>query len=309
MKKAVVTGANGFVGTAVCKELSNNGIKVIAIVRSESVDTSSIMSLDNVEIQVCDLDNIHNLPKLINERDIDCFYHFAWDGTSGSLRSDAPKQINNIKHASNAVIASKGLGCKRFVYAASIMEYEIINTMRENIPPIPCEIYSVAKLCADYICKILARDCGIEYISGLITNIYGPGEISQRFINKTIRKMLINEHCSFTNGEQTYDFIYIDDAAKAFRAIGENGVDGKSYYVGSLNPRPLKEFINTMKNEIDPELSIGLGELPSRLTAMSYASFDINALKKDTGFEPSVSFEDGIRRTISWLKEMKVDGI
>ena len=120
----------------------------------------------------------------------------------------------------------------------------------------------------------------------------------------SLRKLLNDEHCSFSAGNQLYDFIYITDAAKAFVAIGEKGKTNRTYYIGSQNPRLLKEFLIEMRDCVDPNIAIGLGELPFNGVSLSYTEFDINAVKNDTGFVPSIDFKEGINKTIEWLKEI-----
>ena len=85
--------------------------------------------------------------------------------------------------------------------------------------------------------------------------------------------MLNNEHCAFSAGNQLYDFVYITDAAQMFIEIGKHGIANRTYYIGSQKPRPLKEF-------------------------------DINAVKKDTGYIPEITFAQGIKNTLEWIKEM-----
>lgn len=83
MKKAVITGANGFIGTALCKELSAQGVRTIAIVRNSSINPSEISNLPNLKTICCDLSDIKNLDNYISEKDIDVFYHLAWSGSAG----------------------------------------------------------------------------------------------------------------------------------------------------------------------------------------------------------------------------------
>jgi nucleoside-diphosphate-sugar epimerase len=150
--------------------------------------------------------------------------------------------------------------------------------------------------------RTIAGSAGIDYIRAVISNIYGPGELSPRLINTSIRKMLNGEHCAFSAGNQLYDFIYIDDAAKTFFALGQDGRPNKTYYIGSLNPKPLKEFLLEMRDCVNPTIEIGLGELDFNGVSLSYTEFDINAVKNDTGYVPQVSFEKGIKATIAWVK-------
>ncbi len=299
MKKAVVTGANGFIGSALCKELTSRGVEVIAIVRNKNAtNIANIEHLHGVRIVCLDLSNFEKIADIITDRDVDVVYHLAWVGSSGPLRRDSNVQINNVRYTCDTVKACKKLNCKRFVFASSIMEYEIETVMATEITPEINSLYSSAKMA-----RTIAGSIGMEYIRAVISNIYGPGEMSPRIINSSIRKMLRGERCIFSEGKQTYDFIYIDDAAKAFIAIGEKGVSNRTYYIGSQNPKPLKNFLCALRDQVDPSIEIGLGELPFNGISLTYKEFDIYAVKNDTGFIPEVEFAEGIRRTIEWIEE------
>lgn len=303
MKKAIVTGANGFVGTAVCKELWERGVEVIAVVRHPDEDINSIAVNSGIRIVYSDLSSFGKLADLIPDRDIDVLYHFAWVGSAGKLRGDIDVQMKNVQYTCDTVNACAAMGCKRFVFASSIMEYEIEATMATDVTPGINTLYCSAKVAADYMARTIAGVLNVDYIRAVISNIYGPGELSPRLVNTSLRKMLNGEHCAFSTGDQMYDFIYITDAAKTFVAIGEKGKNNRTYYIGSQEPKPLKEFLLTMRNCVDPEIQIGLGEIPFKGVSLTYKEFDINAVKNDTGFVPEVTFKDGINNTIAWLRE------
>lgn len=304
MKKAIVTGANGFVGSSVCKQLSEQGVEVIAVVRHPDERISSIAENEGLRIVYSDLSNFSNLADLIPDRDVDILYHFAWMGSAGPLRGDTNVQINNVRYTCDTVKACAEMGCKRFVFASSIMEYEIEATMATDATPGINTLYCSAKVAADYMARTIAGSLGVDYIRAVISNIYGPGELSPRLVNTSLRKMIKGEHCAFSAGEQMYDFIYISDAAKAFIAIGEKGKKNKTYYIGSQEPKPLKDFLRSMRDCVDPQIEIGLGELPFNGVSLTYKEFDINAVKEDTGFVPKVSFQEGIDNTVAWLREV-----
>ena len=303
MKKVIITGANGFIGTALCRELSTKNIQVTAIVRDQESNIDNIRKIPGISIVYCELSKYEKLPQLIRDRKFDVFYHLAWVGNAGKLRGDSNVQINNIKYTCDAVKASAEIECKKFVFASSIMEYEISAVMETNNIHNINTLYSSAKIAANYMSRTLAGALGIDYIRAVVSNTYGPGEKSPRLINTSIRKLLNGEHCAFSAGEQMYDFIYIDDVAKAFAAIAEKGKSNKTYYIGSQTPKPLKHFLLELKDQINPEIEIGLGELPFDGISLSYTEFDIDAVKNDTGFEAKVKFNEGICRTIKWIKE------
>lgn len=304
MKKVIVTGANGFIGAAVCRELSVQGAEVIAIVREYGEQITSMKTNNRLRIVHCDFADFGKLAELIPDRDIDVFYHFAWIGSAGPLRGEADVQVNNVQYTCNTVRACAALGCRRFVFASSIMEYEIMAAMAADAAPGINTLYCSAKLAADYMARTMAGFLGVAYLRAVISNVYGPGERNPRLVNTSLRKMLRGEHCAFSAGEQIYDFIYITDAAKIFARIGEMGKPNKTYYIGSQNPKPLKEYLLEMRDCVDPSIPIGLGEIPFHGVSLTYQEFDINAVKDDTGFIPEVSFTEGIHHTIAWLREV-----
>lgn len=303
MKKVIVTGANGFVGAALCKELVNNGIKVYAIVKNQEADVSALEGLKGLEMVYCDLSDFINLDRYIANCEIDALYHMAWIGSAGSLRGDYETQLRNVKYTCDTLQACHKLGCSKFIFASSIMEYEIAKSMETEDAPGINSLYSEAKVTANYMARTLAASLGITYIRGVISNIYGPGEYSPRLINTSLRKMINGEHCSFSAGLQTYDFIYITDAAKIFVALGEQGISNRTYYIGSLNPKPLKDFLCEMRNQVDPTIEIGLGEIPFHGVSLNYDEFDIYAVKNDTGFVPLIDFSEGIQKTLQWIRD------
>ena len=168
-------------------------------------------------------------------------------------------------------------------------------------------LYSSAKAAANHMARTMAGEFHLDYIRALLSNVFGPGEKSPRLINTCLRKLLQGEHCAFSSGEQMYDFIYIEDAVEILAAIGERGVSNKTYYIGSQNPQPLKEFLYELRDQVDPGAEIGLGELPFEGVSLTYREFDINAVKEDTGIVPRVSFSQGIQNTVRWMKGNKTD--
>ncbi|WP_022760424.1 NAD-dependent epimerase/dehydratase family protein [Butyrivibrio sp. AD3002] len=303
LRKVIVTGANGFIGSKLCEELTSQGIEVIAIIRNEEENITAIKDLPGLKIVYCDLSDFRNLADYVEDRDVDAFYHLAWVGSAGPLRGDDVVQVNNVRYTCDTVRACSDMSCKRFIFASSIMEYEISALMETMDSPGINTLYSSAKIAADYMARTIAASLDVEYMRTVISNIYGPGETSPRLVNTSIRKLLRKEHCAFSPGEQMYDFIYIDDAVKAFVAIGEKGKNNGTYYVGSLSPKPLKEFLIELRDAVDPTAEIGLGDIPFGGVSLGYDEFDIYAIKNDTGFVPSVSFTEGIKNTAAWIKE------
>lgn len=250
-----------------------------------------------------DLSRISELKDQITDRDIDIFYHFAWAGSAGPARADTALQLQNAQWTVDSMRAAKEIGCRRFVCAGSIMEKETTAAaFTQGSEPGMGYIYGGGKLIAHCMSKSVAAQIGIEHVWAVITNAYGEGEKSPRFVNTTIRKILNNEPLQFTSGTQHYDFVHVEDVARAFYLIGENGKPFHEYIIGSSNARPLKEFILEMKRSLAPEKEFIFGDIPFTGTDLPLSAFDCSNTEKDTGFRGQISFFDGVRRTMEWIK-------
>ena len=302
VKKALVTGANGFVGSAVCRMLIKHKIEVIAVVRNPESSIKNIEGIDHIKIIYCDMQDYKSLYKKIYDDEIDIVYHFAWMGSAGNKRSDYSTQLRNIEYSLDLIKVVHNMGCNRIVFAASIMEYEVHDTIESNANVGLGIIYSTAKLSCDYMMYILCHNIGIEYIRCIISNIYGPLEESPRLINTSIRKILNNEKVAFSPGEQMYDFIYIDDAAEMFYLLGDNGKSGENYYIGTKHPKKLKYFLTELRDIVNKEAEIRVGEIPFDGVSINYAAIDLVSVERDTGYIPKVSFSDGIKKTVEWIR-------
>lgn len=306
MKKAIVTGATGFIGTYLVKELISHNVNVIAVLKdTETVMDKSIESYVYKTVY-CDLANIVNLDQFIDDRDVDVFYHLAWQGSAGSSRADVELQMQNVIWSVDSVKAAKKIGCKKYIGAGSIMEKETISAVYENnTHPGLGYIYGTGKLATHSITKSVASSLGIDHIWCMITNAYGPGEYSSRFINMTLRRIINRLSLDFTSATQNYDFIYVTDVASAFYHIGVQGIPFNNYVIGSLKAKPLKEFILEIKSEIAPRDTFNFGNIPYSGTNLLLKDFDASNLLEDTDFRPRISFREGIRKTFEWLIEVE----
>ena len=134
MKKVIVTGANGFLGTALCRELATSGIQVIAIIRNEEENVSNIVDLPGLRIVYCDFSEFKQLPEMIRERDIDVVYHLAWVGTAGPLRGNKDVQLNNIVYTCDTVQACAEMKCKKFVFAVFKITFKFVPSISTLLP-------------------------------------------------------------------------------------------------------------------------------------------------------------------------------
>ena len=247
MKKAIVTGANGFVGTWLIKELISQGVQVITVVRSTESDIKTLMQFENVRIVVCPLAEISNLPLLISDTDIDVFYHFAWTGVGGSSRSNYEMQLLNAKFACDAAVVAKKLNCMKFLCAGTITEKIAENVLNINVKA-ENMIYGVSKHTTHCILDILCKNVGIDYVWMRLSNIYGPFNTTGNIASYTLNEFRNGNTPTFSSGEQPYDLMYVEDAAKAIYLLGQCQTNENCYFIGSGTPKYLKDYLIEMCN-------------------------------------------------------------
>jgi nucleoside-diphosphate-sugar epimerase len=115
--------------------------------------------------------------------------------------------------------------------------------------------------------------------------------------------LLRGEKPALTACEQIWDFLYVDDAAKALMLLAEKGRDGEIYCVSSGQSKTLREYVSIACKVLGCDTEIGFGEIPYGETTVMHLEGNITKLRNETGFEPGISFEDGIKKTIEWARE------
>jgi len=297
----IITGAMGFVGQNIVKHINLLENSVIVIVRKKSKGNKVFD--DRINVIYADTTESINLSdeKLRTPEKKTCI-HFAWTGTSGDKRADERIQLENICFSCQIIRKAKEWNVNRFINAGSIMEYELLKTIvEEGKKPVVSSLYSIAKLSANYMMKTIAANIGIEYINIIVSNIYGPGDESCRFINFMIKKMLKNDSISLTDGKQLYDFIYIDDAIRMIFAVVEKGKAFESYYVGHDKQIPLRDFIIEAKETLHSKSELLFGEVTNLNEPLNYTEFETDKIYK-LGAVPQISFFEGIIMTSKSLK-------
>lgn len=295
MKRVIITGSTGAIGRALIKEFVDSGIEVLVFAREGSRRNGNILNHPFVQIKYCALDQLENIENDTGKT-YDVFYHFAWEGTSGEDRNDMYIQNRNVKYALDAVGAAKRFGCRLFVGAGSQAEYGCAEEkLRADTPVFPNMGYGYAKLCAGQMTREYAAQMGLGHIWVRILSVYGPGDGARSMVMSVIRELRAGRIPRLTKGEQLWDYLYSGDAAKAFRLLGEKGVVGKIYVLGSGIARPLAAYIKIIHGLVNPACEIAFGDIPYSKNQVMYLCADVSELQKDTGWKADVEFEEGIR--------------
>ena len=100
-----------------------------------------------------------------------------------------------------------------------------------------------------------------------------------------------------------WDYLYSGDAAKAFYLLGDKGIDGKTYVLGSGSARPLADYIRDIRDAVNPEMDIKLGAIPYSDKQVMYLKADTGEIESDADWKAETLFKDGILRTVSYVKK------
>lgn len=304
MKKVIITGAGGFIGGSLCEHLLKQDISVIGI----DIHEGALKRFDkyaNFTPVVATFEDYSNLTNLITDREFDVFYHYAWNGVFGAPFKDHTLQLSNTKYTCDAIYIAKELGCKKFVLAGTMNQYEVLGYMNDSeIAPRYTCIYSSSKFAADMMCKTIAHNIGIEYNSGLIAMVYGEGNKSKMVPNVVMGQLLKGEEPQLIEGNNIYDLIYIGDVVGCFEAIGKDGKNLKSYYVGHRKEqlKTFKELFLNIGEILNPNVQLNFGAFPDAST-VDYSFIDTDSLYEDTGYECKADFKESVLNTAKWLKE------
>ena len=296
MERVIVTGANGFIGSYLVNYLTKMNILVYAVVRNENSEITYMERNSYLKIIYCDMNHIHDLSSLILDQGFDVFFHLAWEGSSGKLRTDYQVQLNNVNATIQAIETAAELKCKKFVCSGSVTELVCENYLSLD----DCKLedvmyYPVAKITARYMSKLKCNDLNIEFCWAQIANIYGVGDRTGNFINMLIEHYSKGIEPSLTKGDQLADFIYVSDVAEALWGIGKYGSNMITYYVGGNHIRALRDFVIKVNALVNPDVKSGLGKKEFNGRSIDFEKIDVDKLKRHAGVTANVDFDRGIR--------------
>lgn len=303
MNTAVVTGANGFIGKALCKALLKRQVKVYAIIREGEIWSDQISPY--LQVVNLDMENYDKLPEFIKE-EIEVFFHFAWNGTFGPALTDYNLQLSNVKLACDAICAANKIKTHKFIFAGTVNELEIKGFLNQDtFEPRLAAIYGTTKLTSEMLLKILAYSFGMEINIGIIGSTYGEGDRSRMVQNIIIKHLLEGKSPKLISGDSMYDWVYIEDIVLGFIHIAQKGISQKSYYIGHQELRKFKDIVTEVRDIINPNVDLQFGELQDKMT-IDFSTIDINALANDTGYKPQANFKESILKTAEWVKNLDI---
>lgn len=312
MKKAIVTGATGFIGSALVRKLLSMNIEVLALGRKswDDVDPNRLSESKGFTYIQIDMSEIEKLPQRAKEKgwesgDSCVFYNFAWGGISGLSDLDIEAQLNNVIWSANSVNAASKLNCKKFVHVGTMEEAFASRYLnldyKKNSQYNRHVIHSIAKMTARNVLKIISQKNKIDLIVATNSHVMGPNDYRDSFLRVTLVKLISGDELVFSSGEQMFDVISVSDCANAYMKIGQFGKPCSEYWIGSGNPRPLKQYVKIMASLYPSGQDLQFGKMPYNDISLKKEDFSTKLLTQDTGFRPKYQYEEIVHEVYSWL--------
>lgn len=300
MKMAIVTGATSCVGIALINELIENGYGVTAVIRPGSNRAKVLRNeCNNADIVECDISEIKYLKNLICSRgrdevfDYDVFYHVGWSSDFEYPRYNLQGQMKNVEYTLDAMRVAKEMGCKKFLGVGSQAECGLVDRpISSKTSDDPITAYAKAK-CESYRrCSELSEELSIEFYWPRLLSAYGPFDRPKTLVMSCIDACINHKEIALSGAEQIWDYVYVNDVAKALRLIVEKGKPKKKYSVASGIGRPLKDYIQDIADVYGyQELMKGIGQRPYADNEVMYLVGDVSELYEDTGMVFDADFK------------------
>ena len=304
----VVTGGAGFIGSNIVQHLAEDGQEVRVV---DDLSTGHRENLQSAagrarlfEGSVCD----------------GALLRRAFDGADYVLHQAAlasvPRSVAdplatnraNVEGTLMVLDAARECGVRRVVYASSSSVYGDAPTLpkREDMTPRPKSPYAVSKLAGEYYCQVYNGVFGLETVALRYFNVFGPRQdptsqyaaVIPIFIDCIVSG---KRPKVFGDGEQSRDFTFVDDVVAAnLQAARAEGAAGAVCNLGRAERHTLNELLELLQQIIGKRVKPQYG--PDRAGDVKHSEADISRAKQAFGYDPKVSFEDGLRRTVEWFR-------
>lgn len=310
MKRYIVTGGAGFIGSTLVRSLLSEGDCEVEVI--DNLLTGHRRNLAEVESKVrlheADIRDFQAIAPLVRGADV-VFHLAAIPSVPRSIHEPVPSHEVNLDGTFNVLRAASEGSVRRVVYAASSSAYGDTPVLPkvESMRPNPKSPYAAQKLMGEYYCSVFTSCYGLETVSIRFFNVYGPRQdpgSPYSGVLSLFMKCLIECRAPtiFGDGEQTRDFTYVEDVAElVIKASRTPGVSGNAYNGGNGDRISLNSVWAMLQKIEGVEIAPLFG--PPREGDVRDSQADTTAAVRDLGHAPRFSIEEGLRRTLAWYKQ------
>lgn len=309
MKKALVTGGAGFIGSHLVRRLLRDGASVRVLDDFSTGHRRNLADFANdielLEGSICD--------EALTQRacvDVDVVFHIA-------ARASVPRSIAeplrsnevNVTGSLNLLIAARDKGVRRVVYSASSSAYGDTPTLPkvESMMPMPLSPYAVSKLAAEQYCRAFSQCYGLEALCLRYFNVFGPRQDPNSqyaaVIPSFVTRILTGQRpIVFGDGEQTRDFCYIDNVVEANVAASvAPQAKGETMNIACGERTSLNRIIELINRHLGTNITAEYR--PARPGDVRDSLAGLTEAARVIGYRPQVMFGEGLSRTIAWYRE------
>jgi UDP-glucose 4-epimerase len=309
--KVLITGAAGFIGSSLAKRAVADGHSVIGVDNLITGNRENLAAIDAaIDFHVADIRDHEQMQELCRGVDV-IFHEAALPSVPKSVLDPLTSHEHNVEGTVSVLLAAKEQKVRRVVYAASSSAYGESPTLpkHENMIPAPISPYAVQKLTGEYYMQSFQRVYGMETVCLRYFNVFGPFQAADSpysgVLAKFITSLLQGEAPTiYGDGQQSRDFTYIDNVVDAnFMAATAPAetVSGKVYNLACGERHSLLDTFRMLAE------MTGFAGAPifgsARNGDILHSLADISLIRQELGYQPQVSFEEGLRRTVAWYAE------
>ncbi|MCJ7445178.1 MAG: SDR family oxidoreductase [Methanotrichaceae archaeon] len=302
-QKMAITGGAGFIGSNLAEALAKEN-EVIII---DDLSSGKLENLAGIEAKFV-RGSITDKELLRNEfLDVDCIFHLAAVPSVQKSIED-PIRINqiNLDGTLNVLIAARDAEVKHMVFASSAAVYGDSSEVpkKEYMVPQPKSPYAVTKVAGEHYCKVFSEIYGLQTVVLRLFNVFGPKQdpnseysgVISRFISSILTSL---DPVVFGDGEQTRDFVFVNDAVRAF-ILASRSKSSKTYNVARGQGASLNQLIQIIGKIVGSEIRPRF--LDARSGDIKHSLADISEAES-IGYYPRFPLEEGLKRTVDWMSK------
>ena len=297
----LVTGAAGFVGSRVVRQLLASNFEVAALLRPGS-PRPRLQGLEkDIRILEADMADTAAVAALLAQSRPEACIHTAWYAEPGKYLP-SPQNLDSLRSSLSLLEELARAGCRHMVGVGTCFEYEMgSQPLREDAPNRPFTLYAAAKLAFMLVAGQRAPQLGMGMAWARLFYVYGPYEDGRRLMPLAINALSAGNEFKTASGEMVRDYLHIDDVAAALCALSSQRLEG-AFNVCSGEAVTIATLMQTLSELLGhPEL-VQLGAYAPREWDPMYVCGDNTRLRTEAGWSPRYTLREGLAQTIEWWK-------
>jgi nucleoside-diphosphate-sugar epimerase len=302
-RTVLLLGASGFIGRAVAHALTRAGARLlVASRRARSSGTA-----ETVQPMALDMTDAPALGELLRRLEPDVTFNLAGYGVNPAERDDATAHAVNAESVRAlaecvADLPASTWPWQRLVHVGSALEYgQATGDLREDTEARPTTLYGRTKLEGTRAVRDVAGARALRAVTARLFMVYGPGERAGRLLPTLRAAARDGTTVRLTSGTQRRDFTYVEDAAEGLLRVGASDAEpGAVINVATGQLTTIRDFVLRAARVLHlPDGQLAFGALPPRPEEMRHDPVNISRLRELTGWSPTTSIEEGVRRTLT----------